>query len=247
MIPLRDDVPSRTFPYVTVTLIVLNVLMFGYELSLGRGLDAFFREYAVVPKHYVSDYYITPRGTLRNIGILDLVVPLFASMFMHGGWMHIIGNMVYLWIFGDNVEDRMGRVKFVIFYLLCGLAASGAHILSNVNSRVPSIGASGAIAGVLGAYIVLYPRARVLVLVPIFIFLQFLEIPAIFFIGFWFLQNFFYGAISLGAESAQTSGTAWWAHIGGFVAGLVMVKLFATKPQYYLPDVWDDDEYRRGY
>ncbi|MBX7218899.1 MAG: rhomboid family intramembrane serine protease [Blastocatellia bacterium] len=243
MIPLRDNIPSRTFPFVTVTLIVINVLAFIFELMLGPKLNGFLREFAVVPRHFFSDYYITASGGLRHIGLADLILPLFTSMFLHGGWAHVIGNMLYLWIFGDNVEDRMGHVKYLFFYLLCGMAASGAHILTNQESRVPSLGASGAIAGVLGAYLILYPKARVLVVLPLFIFWQIIEVPAFFFLGFWIVQQFIYGVGSL-SESAQTGGVAWWAHIGGFAAGLLMVKLLARPERRVLPEVWDPDEYR---
>lgn len=247
MIPLRDNIPSRTFPYITIALIVVNVLVFIYELILGNHLNAFFREFAVIPKNYFSGYVLTPRGTLHQIGPIALVVPLFTSMFLHGGWAHVIGNMLYLWIFGDNVEDRMGHVKFLIFYLLCGLTASGAHIVMNSESRMPSLGASGAIAGVLGAYLILYPKARVLVLFPLFIFIQIIEVPAFFFLGFWIIQQFIYGAASLGEATAQTGGVAWWAHIGGFLGGVIMVKLFARNPRRVLPEVWGNEDERSWY
>ena len=239
MIPLRDNVPSRTYPVVNVTLIVINVLVFFYQVLLGPELGGFVKEFAVIPARYFHAVYVTPSGGLRPLETQDLVIPLLVSMFMHGGWLHLIGNMVYLWIFGDNVEDRVGHGRYVVFYLLCGVTASLAHIWFNPDSRVPSLGASGAIAGVLSAYLLLYPRARVLVLLPLFFFWQVLEVPALFFLGFWFLQNFFYGVLDLGVHSAQTGGTAWWAHIGGFVAGAVLVRLFAQR-QYRpaVPTAW---------
>jgi membrane associated rhomboid family serine protease len=225
MIPIRDNVPSATFPYVTVALIVANVAAFAFELTLGtRKLERFFREFAVQPVEYA--FYFSPRNR-GDLGLADVLTPLFTSMFLHGGWAHIIGNMLYLWIFGDNVEDRMGKARFLVFYILCGLLASAAHILSNPGSVTPSLGASGAIAGVLGAYLMLYPRARVLVLVPIFIIFTTIEVPALLFLGIWILQNFASGVAGLAVRSAQTGGTAWWAHIGGFVAGIVLVWLFA--------------------
>jgi membrane associated rhomboid family serine protease len=150
-------------------------------------------------------------------------------MFLHGGWAHIIGNMLYLWIFGDNVEDRMGHWRYLVFYLVCGWTASYAHIWSDPTSRIPSIGASGAIAGVLGAYITLYPHARVVALIPLGIFMHTVQIPALFFLGFWFLQQFLVGSLALTQETAQTGGVAWWAHIGGFVAGLVLVWVFQSR------------------
>ncbi len=247
MIPLRDNVPSQSFPIVTVLLIVANVLAFIYELLLGPRLTAFFYSYAVVPRYYFSDFVILPGGGIRPVETAQLVIPLFTSMFLHGGWMHLLGNMFYLWIFGDNVEDRMGKFKFLIFYLLCGLLASTAHIVTNRTSQVPSLGASGAIAGVLGAYLVLYPWARILVL-NIFIILTEFEVPALFFLGLWFVQQFIAGLASLGPASAQTGGTAWWAHIGGFAAGVVLVKLFINRPQPLVlqptwPDPDDDDRF----
>ncbi|MCS7079623.1 MAG: rhomboid family intramembrane serine protease [Chloracidobacterium sp.] len=242
MIPVRDDIPSSRIPFVNITLIVVNVVVFLFELALTeRQLRLFFYEFAVQPYEYLL--YFSPYNHGR-IELTDLVVPLFTSMFMHGGWMHIIGNMLYLWIFGDNVEDRMGHVKYLVFYLLCGVLASGAHILSDPTSRIPSLGASGAIAGVLGAYICLYPHARVLVLIPVLLFFFTAEVPAWIFLGVWILQNFASGVATLGVETAQGGGTAWWAHIGGFVVGAILVWAFARRipPRrvvYYYPD-WDD-------
>ncbi len=239
MIPIRDDVPSRTTPIVTISILVVNALAFLYQLMLGPGLRAFFADFAVIPALYFSEGVRGPGGWIQPLAAPDLVVPLFTSMFLHGGWLHLIGNMVYLWIFGDNVEDRLGRGRFVVFYLLCGLTASGAHIFSNPGSVVPSLGASGAIAGVLGAYVLLYPKARVVVLMPFGFFLHTFQVPAVFFLGFWFVQQLLYGTLSLGVASAQTGGVAWWAHIGGFAAGFLLVKLFARRrPRPAARDVW---------
>lgn len=239
MIPLRDNVPSRTYPIVNIGLILLNVAVFLYQLMLGPELNAFVREYAVVPFRYFHHVYVGARGGIEPVSAPDLVAPLFTSMFMHGGWLHLIGNMLYLWIFGDNVEDRLGHFRYIVFYLLCGIVASLAHVWFNPNSRVPSLGASGAIAGVLSAYMLLYPRARVLVLLPIWFFWQTFEVPAPFFLGFWFLQQFFYGLFSLGVAAAQTGGVAWWAHIGGFLSGAILLWLLAPR-RYSTPrrDVW---------
>ena len=231
MIPLRDDVPSRTTPVVNVTLIVLNVLAFLYQLMLGPELNQFLREFAVIPALYYHSAMVTVGGGLREITPVDLTVPLFTSMFLHGGFLHLGGNMLYLWIFGDNVEDRLGHGRYLVFYLLCGVAASAGHIWASPNSRVPSLGASGAIAGVLGAYLLLYPKARVVTLLPLGFFTQLIQVPALFFLGFWFLQNFLYGLFSLNAATAQSGGTAWWAHIGGFAAGVILVWVF-KKPAY---------------
>ncbi len=207
---------------VNVTLIALNVLAFLYQWMLGPEMNQFLREFAVIPVLYYRDAVATP---------VDLTVPLFTSMFLHGGFMHLGGNMLYLWIFGDNVEDRMGHGRYLVFYLLCGVAASAGHIWSSPGSRVPSLGASGAIAGVLGAYLLLYPKARVVTLLPLGFFTQVIQVPALFFLGFWFLQNFLYGLFSLNVQSAQSGGVAWWAHIGGFVAGVALVWVF-KKPAY---------------
>jgi membrane associated rhomboid family serine protease len=207
-------------------------------------LETFFRVYAVVPVKYFAEGYRDRWGQVHTFGAEDLIFPVFIAMFLHGGWLHLGGNMLYLWIFGDNVEDRMGHARFFFFYLLCGVAATAAHILTNSGSRVPSLGASGAIGGVLGAYLMLYPRARIVTLVPIWIFLQFIEIPALLFLGFWFVQQFFYGTLSLGIQSAQTGGVAWWAHIGGFASGAVLVYVFKKRAYFPLRSEprWLDEE-----
>ncbi len=240
MIPIRDDISSRTFPIVSVSLIAINALAFLYELALPpAGLEDFFQQYAVIPIRYFAKGHIDIFGVEHPYTMVDLAIPIFTAMFLHGGWMHIGGNMLYLWIFGDNVEDRMGHGRFLVFYLLSGVLATAAHIMFNPHSQVPSLGASGAIAGVLGAYLLLYPTARVVTLVPIFFFIEFIPIPAVIVLGIWFLQQFFAGAASLGAASAQTGGVAWWAHIGGFVAGMVLVHLFKRKDYWPAePDLW---------
>jgi membrane associated rhomboid family serine protease len=215
MIPLRDTIPSRSFPVVTVTLIAANTAVFIYEVSLGRGLDSFIDRHALIPANLVSAF---ENGSAR----LSAVVPVFSSMFLHGGWIHLIGNMLYLWVFADNVEDRMGRPRFLLFYLLCGTGAAALHVCMSPSSATPTIGASGAIAGVLGAYFLLYPRSRVLTLLPIFFFIQFIEVPAFLFLGFWFVMQFFSGTLSIGSE-ASAAGVAWWAHVGGFATGMALV------------------------
>jgi len=246
VIPLRDDIRSQTTPVINVTLIVLNVLAFVYQLMLGPELNQFLREFAVIPALYYHSAMVTVGGGLREVTPVDLTVPLFTSMFLHGGFMHLGGNMLYLWIFGDNVEDRMGHGRYLVFYLLCGVAASAGHIWSSPASRVPSLGASGAIAGVLGAYLLLYPKARVVTLLPLGFFTQVIQVPALFFLGFWFLQNFLYGLFSLNVQSAQSGGVAWWAHIGGFVAGVALVWVF-KKPAYRPRerDTWWQERQRR--
>jgi membrane associated rhomboid family serine protease len=219
MIPLRDVIPTRTWPVVTVSLIVLNVLVFLHEQTLSeRGLELFAREYGLVPVDFAWDRVVT-------------------SMFLHGGWGHIGGNMLYLWIFGDNVEDRLGHVRYLIFYLLCGTFAALAQTYVNPDSAVPMIGASGAISGVLGAYLVLFPHSRVLTIVPIVFFIQLLEVPAIVLLGLWFLMQLFSGVGSL-ARTADVGGVAFWAHVAGFVAGLGLVYVF-RQPERQTVEWWD--------
>ena len=228
MIPFRDNIPSRTFPLINFSIIVTNVLVFFYELSLGgRGLDGLIAHYGIVPAAVLA----WPQSDLAFAAV---VLPFFTSMFLHGGWLHLIGNMWYLWIFGDNIEDRLGHFSYLIFYLLCGIGAGIAHTILNAETTVPSVGASGAIAGVLGAYVISYPFARVLTLVPIFVFLQVIEIPALIVLGFWFVMQFLYGTASLAVAGPNTGGVAWWAHVGGFIIGIILVGLFPRKdrPRY---------------
>jgi len=241
VIPLRDDVPSKTFPFVNIGFIVLNALVFLGELGMGADLQGFFHRAAVIPELYAGpDGSLGPvelvTGTLRP----DLGGRVFFSMFLHGGWAHFLGNMLYLWIFGDNVEDRMGHVRYVIFYLTCGWAAAFAHIWADPTSQLPAIGASGAIGGVLGAYITLYPHARVVTILPLGFFIHLIKIPAYFFLGFWFVQQAFAGAVSLASAGEQTGGVAWWAHIGGFAAGFVLIWLFKRREKPHRPVKRDD-------
>ena len=220
MIPLRDKNPSGTFPTVTVLIILANVGAFFFELRLGaRGLEGLFQLCGVVP--------LRAKAALAGHPAQGVVfgVSVFTSMFLHGGWMHLIGNMWYLWIFGDNVEDRLGHWKFMAFYLLCGVLAALAHTIFHLNSQVPTVGASGAIAGVLGAYLVLYPRARILTLVPIFFFITFVNLPAVFVLGAWFVIQLLNHTLTLGAATA----VAWMAHIGGFLAGMLLIRLFPCR------------------
>jgi membrane associated rhomboid family serine protease len=210
MIPLRDVIPSRTTPYITVTIIGLNAVAWLFELSLPRReLAIFLQQFGVVPAFFSAPTLVT-------------------SMFLHGSWMHVIGNMWYLWIFGDNVEDRLGHGRFVIFYLLCGFAAAFGQMAMDPQSTLPTIGASGAIAGVMGAYFVLYPQSRVLTLIP-WIFLEIVELPAIVLLGFWFLMQLFSaGAIAATANQAS-GGVAFMAHVAGFLTGLVGVFVFRKR------------------
>jgi membrane associated rhomboid family serine protease len=216
VIPIRDTIPSRTAPIVTVSLIILNAIVFLHEAALGPYLDRFVMAYGLVPARLVF-WDGDPLDPARFL-------PLITSMFWHGGWLHLLGNMLYLWIFGDNVEDKLGHFRFLLFYLLAGIVASLAQVMLNPASLLPTIGASGAIAGVLGAYLVSYPRARVLTLVPIFFLPWFVEIPAVIYLVFWFVLQLLEGVWQLGVP-AETGGVAVWAHIGGFIAGVALVKL----------------------
>jgi len=233
MLPIRDTIRSRTYPVVTIGLIIVNSIAFLYELSLGQHLDRFISVFGLIPAKYL---HLLERGDF-----IISFLPIFTSMFLHGGWFHIIGNMWYLWIFGDNVEDRMGHIRFLVFYVLCGLMAGFAHILTNPNSGVPTVGASGAIAGVMGAYFILYPKARIWTLVPIFFLVQFIEIPAFIFLGFWIVMQFLIGTFSSNLGPLQ-GGVAWWAHVGGFAAGAALVFVF-RKRQRYLPKQYSDEYY----
>ena len=213
MIPLRDNIPSRTVPFVNYTLIGANILIFLFEISMGRDLTVFIHVFGMVPERVVGIATQAPEL------IHWAIIPFITSIFLHGGWLHLIGNMLFLYIFGDNVEGALGHFRYLAFYLACGVAASLTHLISTPSSAVPTVGASGAIAGVLGAYFLLFPRAKVVTLVPIFFFIQIVEIPAFIFLGFWFLLQFLSGSAVFFSHQG-TGGVAWWAHIGGFVAGV---------------------------
>jgi len=223
MIPLKDTIPSRTFPFVNYTIILINLLCFLYQISLGHHLEQFLYTWGVVPAKFFSPF------SLAHPHLSQRIMPLFTSMFLHGGWLHFLGNMLYLYIFGDNVEDRIGHARYILFYLLCGVLAAIVHLITNHDSRLPTIGASGAIAGVMGAYFFLFPYARVVTLIFIFFFFDIVEIPAFFFLAFWFLLQFFSGTISFGAQDAMSGGVAWWAHIGGFLAGILLLFVFGVR------------------
>lgn len=221
MIPLKDTIPSRTFPFVNYLLIGINIVCFLYQLSLGHYVQKFIFAWGVVPL----------RVTTLHGDFTQLFAPFLTSMFLHGGWLHLLGNMLYLYIFGDNVEDRFGHFRYLLFYLLCGLFAALAQVLSAPYARVPMIGASGAIAGVMGAYFCLFPHSRVVTLVFIFFFIEFIEIPAFFFLLFWFVLQFLNGTLSFSAQNAA-GGVAWWAHIGGFIAGILLMFVFRKRRRY---------------
>ncbi len=224
MIPLRDENPSRNPPYVVWALIAANALVFLLELSLPPDkLQEFFVLFGIVPARFTHPEWA------RALGIpVDDWWPFLTSLFIHGGWFHIIGNMWFLWVFGDNVEDRMGHGRFLLFYILCGVIAGFAHLVTNPTSTIPAFGASGAISGVLGAYLIFFPRARVLVLFPLLIWPFLFVLPASIFLGLWFFIQFFSGTFSLLAPS-EGGGVAWWAHIGGFIAGLSLAPYFLPR------------------
>ncbi len=222
MIPLRDANPTSAVPVVTIGLIVLNSMTFIYELSLKDGLDAFIRAYGMVPREVVFSY-VLPGGIWENA-----ITPMITSLFLHGGWMHLVGNMWFLWIFGDNVEDRIGPVRFLIFYILCGMAASLAHVINSPMSTIPTIGASGAISGVLGAYLVVFPHARVLTLFIIVVIVRIVEVPAFIFLIFWIGFQVLSAHASSGVYN-EPGGVAWWAHIGGFAIGAGLIWIFKRR------------------
>ncbi|MBI4208751.1 MAG: rhomboid family intramembrane serine protease [Deltaproteobacteria bacterium] len=220
MIPYKDDNPTRTFPFVTLGLIAINSLIFLYEVLLGPQTQAFIFELGMIP------FEVTHGVNLPVSPSLPPYLTLLTSMFLHGGWLHLIGNMLYLWIFGDNVEDALGHFRFLIFYIVCGLIAAGTHIFSSMDSTIPTVGASGSIAGVLGAYFLLYPRAHVYTLIPIFFYMEVLVLPASIVLGFWFLLQIFNGIFSWGVN---LGGVAWFAHIGGFIGGYLLMRCYAPK------------------
>ena len=222
MIPLRDTIPSSRVAWVTRTILALNIAVFALELSRGQGLEAFVYRFGVVPDHWLvstaSDLLDWPQ----------LFFSLLSSQFLHGGFMHLISNMLYLWIFADNVEDRLGPLRFLCLYLGSGVAAAVAQVLVTPHSSAPLVGASGAIAGVLGAYLLMFPSARIVTLMPLGLFTTTAEIPAVFFLGFWFLLQWFEGLMVIG-QVADVGGVAFWAHIGGFISGMVGAVVLRVK------------------
>lgn len=217
MIPLRDRNPRSSVPWVTALLVLINILAFLYQVSLGPQVgERFVLAYGMVPAR-VEWALSDPDVTLGAA-----VFPLLTSIFLHGGWLHLIGNMWFLWVFGDNVEDRLGHLRYLVFYLACGLGAGLVHVLFNLDSRIPAVGASGAISGILGAYMVLFPGARVLTLIPLLVFFFTVELPAVILLGYWFLIQTLSGLGALGMRGR--GGVAWWAHVGGFLLGLLLAK-----------------------
>ena len=225
MIPYSDpSEPDRVFPYVNIGLIVVNFLVFFYELSLqahgAASFDSFVSDFGIVPCEYT-------RQCIPYIGTPTLLATtLLTSMFMHAGWLHILGNMLFLWVFGDNIENSMGHLRYLVFYLLCGLGASALEIVTAANSTAPGLGASGAIAGVLGAYLMLYPTSRIRTLIPVIVILFPVRLPAWVLIGFWFILQLTDGLAALGNTATNTGGVAYWAHVGGFITGILLIWVF---------------------
>jgi len=233
MFPLRDDAPRSTTPWVTFFLIALNVVAFLFEIGLApRARAQFIYQFAVIPSHITE--------MARGAGAAGpALIPILTSMFLHASWLHLIANMWALWIFGDNIEDHLGHFRYLVLYLLSGLAASLLHIAFNAGSPVPSVGASGAIAGVMGAYFLLFPSARVLTLVPLVFYVTFVWLPAWLVLGFWFVAQFLSGAATSIADSRQPSGgIAFWAHVGGFLAGVLLIKLFPARRRAFPSSSW---------
>lgn len=230
MFPLRDNVSVRRFPIVVLLLILINVVIFLFEAFLGPAAMVLTETFGVIPARLTTQW-----------GDPWVLLTLFTSMYLHGGWAHVLGNMWYLWIFGDNIEDRMGRVRFFVFYTLCGVIANLLQVVAAPASEIPMIGASGAIAGVLGAYLLLYPQARVSTLVLAFYFYRIVWLPAVIVLGGWFLIQLLNGLASLNVVM-QTGGVAWWAHIGGFVTGMVLLPFFRQR-RIPPPSTWYEREY----
>jgi membrane associated rhomboid family serine protease len=232
MIPLKDMTPRRSVPVVTLVLIVVNVVIFLYQVSLPPDQAAsFVRIYGLVP----AKIQLALAG--KHYSLADALIPLLTCMFLHGGWLHIIGNMWFLWIFGANVEDRLGAIGYLFFYLVGGIASGMMQVIFSWGSHLPSIGASGAISGILGAYIVFFPSSRILTLVPLFVIWFTWQIPALVFIGLWFVMQFLSGVSSLSdPRAASLGGVAWWAHIGGFLTGMLLariIKAVGRRPVYH--------------
>ena len=230
MIPIRDTIPSKNYPVVNNCIIGINVVLYLVQMAQGPDLNRFVYIYGLVPARYsipqITSYFTTGQQFFS----------LLSFMFLHGGFWHLLGNMWSLYIFGDNIEDRLGPLRYLVFYLLCGITSGLSHLIFNLNSNMPTIGASGAIAGVMGAYLILHPNAKILTLIPIIFIPWFIEIPAFFFLGFWFVLQF----INAAGSHGSIGGIAWWAHIGGFIFGIIFLKIFLL-----LPEIGVSDQMRR--
>lgn len=230
MIPIKDTVPARSAPFAVYGLIAINVVVFLLELTLGpEGIEVLFHTFGVVPARYAGSFG------------LPEVASMLTSQFLHSGWLHLIGNLWVLWIFGDNVEDRLGSTRFVVFYLICGVAAALTHVLTTPGSTVPAVGASGAIAGVTGAYLLMFPTARVIVVFPVLFIPFFFEVPAVVFLGVWYMTQVFGASVALAGFDAA-GGLAWWAHVGGFLCGVLLGWPFARTSRRWAERRAADDE-----
>lgn len=220
MIPLRDSTSSRNYPIITITLIIINIYVYARQfLSTPWGFEQIILNYSLIPALFTE--------RIQELSFFGLIYPpLVTSFFLHGSWFHVLSNMLYLWIFGDNIEDKLGPFRFIVFYLLSGVIANLAHILTDPHSTIPLVGASGAVAGILGAYFITFPRAKITSLIFIFFFITVRKIPAVFFLFFWFIIQVFNGISSLGGMG---NNVAWWAHIGGFLTGIVLMTLLKKK------------------
>ena len=237
MIPLKDTIPHRGFPLMTWTIILLNGIIFIFEISIPKDLlQQLFYLFGLVPAKYSY-----PKWAFIHGLPFDDYLSFLTNMFLHGGWLHILGNMWFLYLFGSRVEDQMGHIRFLIFYLLSGIAASAISFVVDIHSTIPEFGASGAIAGVMGAYILMFPKARILTVIPIFFFPFLVEISAFFYIGYWFVLQLFSGTLSFAFHSTQ-GGIAWWAHIGGFIVGIVLLPFFRKK-EYSHRKFYPDETY----
>ncbi len=221
MIPYKDDNPTRTFPFITIGLIAFNILVFLGQIASPSGMEKISLSYGAIPQYIL---------TFENVQPLHPVLTIFSAMFMHGGILHLAGNMLYLWIFGNNIEDKLGHVRFLVFYIFCGIVSAYAHAITEPNSLIPMIGASGAISGILGAYLLLFPRAGVYTIIFLGFFIRIVKIPAFIVIGFWAIIQFANGLLSTGL--IKEGGVAWFAHIGGFLTGLLTIKLWLSKKAY---------------
>lgn len=221
MIPLHDDNPTRSFPYLTITIIALCVLVYLWQATLGpRGGEAVIYSLGVIPAVLLHKVQLNP-----ELVVVPASATIFTSMFLHGGFMHLAGNMLYLWIFGNNIEDAMGKFRFILFYFICGMAAAFGQVLSDPSSQIPMVGASGAISGVLGAYLLIYPHARVLVLIPLWFYVELIRLPASWVLGFWFVLQLLSSALT----RSSGGGVAFYAHIGGFITGMILVPVMKRK------------------
>lgn len=233
MIPLRDNIPTRHFPVITVSLIVLNVIVFladqlaGHYETLVVRVPGGYREVAHFVGAFTQNWGMVPASVSGNLG--DAWPTVFSSMFLHANWLHLGGNMLMLWIFGNNIEDTLGRGRFILFYLACGVAAAAAHIYTGPQSQIPTVGASGAVAGLMGAYLILFPHAEILALVPIFFISTLMEVPALLVIGLWAILQYINASYLGGGGMLRGGGVAYWAHLGGLFAGIILISLLGGR------------------